>query len=372
MAAAGVGGGWIRHIAQPARRGRGNCKTMNRPQLHTIGRHLPIPVVERVAQAAERGTQPRIVTRYQVDDEAEQLALADALSAPQAAIPPKYFYDPVGCALFGAICVLPEYYPTRTEAAIFRSHRAEIAQALGAGKQLVDLGAGDCAKSRAWLPWLAPRRLVAVDIAAEAITAALTSIAPEYPAIELMGIVLDFMRGLDLHADLAPGPVTFFYPGSSIGNFDRAGAGKFLESIAALCHGRPDSGLLIGVDMKKDTSRLVAAYDDSAGVTAAFNRNVLNHVNRVLDGNFAPGQFIHRALYDTIEGRIEMHLEAATPQVVNFAGRTRAFATGERIHTENSYKYTPAEFTLMLNVAGFERVWCWQDDDRDFGVFYAH
>jgi dimethylhistidine N-methyltransferase len=345
---------------------------MNRPQLHAIGRHLPIPAAERVVPAAGRDALPKIVSRYVADDAAERAALVDSLSAVQASIPPKYFYDPLGCALFGAICALPEYYPTRTEAAIFRSHRAEIARALGTGKQLIDLGAGDCAKSRAWLPWLAPRRVVAVDIAAQAITAALTSIAPEHPGIEFTGVVTDFMRGLDLHADLASGPVTFFYPGSSIGNFDRAGAGEFLASIAAHCQGRADSGLLIGVDMKKDTTRLVAAYDDPGGVTAAFNRNVLNHVNRALGADFAPREFIHRALYDTTEGRIEMHLEAATPQVVHFAGRKRAFAAGERIHTENSYKYTPGEFTRMLNVAGFERVWCWQDEARDFGVFYAH
>lgn len=322
--------------------------------------------------APARGALPTLVTRYRVDAEVERAALADALFAARASIPPKYFYDPLGCALFGAICALPEYYPTRTEAAIFGAHRAEIAKALGTGKQLVDLGAGDCAKSRAWLPWLAPRRLVAVDIAADAIRSALASMAADHPGIELVGIVTDFMRGLDLHADLAPGPVTFFYPGSSIGNFDRAGAADFLASIAAHCAGRPGSGLLIGVDMKKDTSRLVAAYDDAAGVTAAFNRNVLNHVNRVLDADFVPREFIHRACYDATEGRIEMHLEAATPQVVHFAGRTRAFAAGERIHTENSYKYTPGEFTGMLNAAGFDRVWTWQDEARDFGVFYAH
>ena len=345
---------------------------MNRPRLLALDRKLPIPAAERPALVQARGNVPTIVVRHRVDDAAERAALADALCAPQASIPPKYFYDPLGCALFGAICALPEYYPTRTEAAIFRAHRAEIAQALGTGRQLVDLGAGDCAKSRAWLPWLTPRRLVAVDIAAEAITAALASIAGDHPGIELTGVVTDFMRGLDLHDDLDPGPVTFFYPGSSIGNFDRAGAGGFLAAVAAHCKGRPYSGLLIGVDMKKDPVRLVAAYDDSVGVTAAFNRNVLNHVNRVLDADFAPREFLHRALYDPAEGRIEMHLEAATPQVVQFAGRVRTFAAGERIHTENSCKYSPGEFTALLNAAGFARVWCWQDEARDFGVFYAH
>jgi dimethylhistidine N-methyltransferase len=341
-------------------------------QVHAIPRRPPELVTDRVAPLVPAVASLRIEHRHHVDSAGERAALLAALRAPHASVPPKYFYDPLGCALFGAICALPEYYPTRTEASIFRTHRAEIAQVTGAGKQLVDLGAGDCAKSREWLPWLKPSRFLAVDIAGDAIETALGSIASEHPAVELLGIVADFTRGLDLADDLTPAPVTFFYPGSSIGNFDPPDAQVFLASIAWHCAARPDSGLLIGVDMQKDPARLVDAYDDATGVTAAFNRNVLNHVNRVVDADFAPRAFAHRALYDPVRGRIEMHLESLADQVVTLGGTPRGFAAGERIHTENSYKYTPAGFTQMLNSAGFSRVWCWQDGRRDFAVFYAH
>ena len=239
-----------------------------------------------------------------------------SLRARPATIPPKYFYDAVGCALYGAICELPEYYPTRTERAIFAQHRAAIARAVGRGGQLVDLGAGDCAKARSWLPFIAPSRYLAVDVARDAIAAALAKVAPDFPDVEMVGVVTDFTLGLDLGAELAPGtadlPVTFFYPGSSIGNFDPAAAHDFLAAIHRHCLPHTDSGLLIGVDTKKDPRRLDAAYDDAVGVTAAFNRNVLRHVNRLVGSDFRPAAFAHRAFYNEAAGRVEMHLEATT------------------------------------------------------------
>lgn len=314
---------------------------------------------------------PRILHRLRVDDRAERAALVASLRAPRAAIAPKYFYDPAGCALFAAICELPEYYPTRTERAIFDAHRADIAAVIGQRTQLVDLGAGDCRKAASWFVALRPSRYLAIDIAADEIGEALATLAPAHPDIELTGIVADFTQGLDIEADLGSGAVTFFYPGSSIGNFSHARAGTFIESIARHCTTRPGSGLLIGVDMKKDIDRLVAAYDDAQGVTAAFNRNVLNHVNRIAGADFDPQAFLHRACYDPIEGRVEMHLEAAHAQIVTIDGLPRAFAGGERIHTEDSYKYTADEFGDMLRGAGFSGVKLWQDPARDFGVFYA-
>ncbi len=312
-----------------------------------------------------------MLDRLQTDAAAERAALVAGLLDSPARIAPKYFYDALGCALFGAICELPEYYPTRTERAIFDEHRPAIAHAVGRGKQLVDLGAGDCRKAREWLPLLAPPRYVAVDIARDGLAAALSRMAPDFPDIEMVGVVTDFTLGLDLGAELAAGPATFFYPGSSIGNFAPAEALDFLADIRRHCAGRAGSGLLIGVDCKKDPARLTAAYADALGVTAAFNRNMLNQVNRLLGSDFRPEAFAHVGFYNADAGRIEMHLEATMAQTVRLPGATRDFASGERIHTENSYKYAPAEFATLLREAGFDRVQCWQDARRDFAVFHA-
>jgi dimethylhistidine N-methyltransferase len=313
----------------------------------------------------------RFIDRLTRDAAGERVALVTGLMARPASISPKYFYDAQGCALFGAICELPEYYPTRTERAIFVLHREEIASAVGAGRQFVDLGAGDCCKAESWLPFLAPSRYVAVDIAGEALARALARMAPEFPELELTGIVADFTDGLDLRDDLGDQPALFFYPGSSIGNFSPADAHVLLADIHRHCIAAPGSGLLIGVDTRKDPWRLADAYDDALGVTAAFNRNILRHVNRMISTDFDPAQYAHVALYDERRGRIEMHLEAKREQRVNMPGGARTFAAGERIHTENSYKYTPAGFTTMLQEAGFTHVRCWQDPARDFAVFYA-
>jgi dimethylhistidine N-methyltransferase len=313
----------------------------------------------------------RVVDRLARDTSSERRALIAGLTATCASISPKYFYDNVGSALFAAICELPEYYPTRTERAIFAAHRGEIADAVGPRRQFVDLGAGDCCKAQSFLPFLSPARYVAVDIAGETLAPALARLALEFPQLELTGIVADFTHGLDLRRDLGDAPTLFFYPGSSIGNFAPEEAVRFLTDIHLHCVAAPGSGLLIGVDTKKDARRLVNAYDDALGVTAAFNRNVLRHVNRLIGADFDPAAFAHVALYDERRGRIEMHLEARAPQSVRIESASRTFARGERIHTENSYKYTPAEFAVLLQQAGFARVRCWQDAARDFAVCYA-
>jgi dimethylhistidine N-methyltransferase len=313
----------------------------------------------------------RIVERLATDAEAERRDLLASLTSTPASIPPKYFYDALGCALFGAICELDEYYPTRTERAIFEKHRTAIAAAVGRGTQFVDLGAGDGAKAMTWLPILAPARYIAVDIAASQMERTLAAVASAHADLALLGVVADFGRGLDLRDDLEDGPVTFFYPGSSIGNFAPPDALAFLRTIRNHCAGRAASGLLIGVDTKKAKARLDAAYDDATGVTAAFNRNVLNHINHFLGADFSPRAFAHRGFYNEDAGRVEMHLEALSPQTVRLGGVTRAFATGERIHTENSWKYTPDEFIELLRNAGFDRMQQWQDEAGDFAVFYA-
>ena len=313
----------------------------------------------------------RFFDRLSRDAAGERRAAIAALVAGAASIAPKHFYDPLGCALFGAICELPEYYPTRTERAIFDDHRAEIVAAVGKGRQFVDLGAGDCGKAQVWIPFLTPTRYIAVDIAGDALARALARMAPEFPWLEATGIAADFTRGLDLAKDLGHRPTAFFYPGSSIGNFMPGDARRFLTDIRVHCEAVDGSGLLIGVDTKKDPRRLVAAYDDALGVTAAFNRNVLRNVNRLVAANFDPASFRHVALYDERHGRIEMHLEAASTQHVRIDRTSRVFEQGERIHTEYSYKYAPHEFVALLNDAGFRDVRYWRDNAHDFAVYWA-
>jgi dimethylhistidine N-methyltransferase len=324
-----------------------------------------------IERPKERGYQlvNRMIGALRPQARTEWAALIDGLFAEPARIPPKYFYDSLGCALFEAICELPEYYLTRTERAIFIAHRETIAAVVGRNRQFVDLGAGNCAKGESWLAALKPRRFIAVDIAAAAIEPALTRLAAAHPEVEFTGVITDFSRTLDIAADLDAGPVTFFYPGSSIGNFAPDEALDLLAQVRKLCDRR--GGLLIGVDAPKDERRLAAAYDDALGVTAAFNRNVLNHVNALLGTGFDPAAFAHVAFYNGEASRVEMHLEARRAQCVSIAGRERVFAAGERIHTENSYKYSPERFAALLRRAGFSDVAVWQDEAGDFAVYYA-
>ena len=313
----------------------------------------------------------RILNRYNPDEKAQREALIQGLMATPAALAPKYFYDELGCALYGAICQLPEYYPTRTEMHIFDAYRSEIAAVVGQGKQFVDLGAGDCCKAQNWIPFLAPTRYIAVDIAGPEIGRALSKMSLDFPEVEMLGVVTDFSRHLDLQDALGDGPVTFFYPGSSIGNFTPPDATAFLRRVYAYCQSRPGSGLMIGVDCKKAKERLNAAYDDALGVTAAFNRNALLHLNRVYGFDFDITAFMHCGFYNESQGRIEMHLEALRDQTVHLGREVRAFKAGERIHTENSYKYHPAEFESMLREAGFSAIRLWRDAENSFSFFYA-
>ena len=308
--------------------------------------------------------------------------IAAGLFAPQASISPKYFYDALGCRLFQAICELPEYYVTRTEAAVFDAYRDAITRAAGTRKQLVDLGAGDCQKAACWFPALDPQRYVAIDVARGVVEAALAEFSAEMPHTEFIGVIDDFSSTLSLDGVLGPEPVTFFYPGSSIGNFTPADAVNFMAQTRRYCgNGRidgggasgpaSDSGLLIGVDLVKDEATLVNAYDDAAGVTAAFNKNVLNHIKRITGAVIEVSAFRHIGLFNRAKSRIEMHLEAMRETQIVLAGQTRTFKTGERIHTENSFKYEPDAFIALLADAGFSRTTWWTDPQRHFGVFFA-
>ncbi|MEO7116838.1 MAG: L-histidine N(alpha)-methyltransferase [Caldimonas sp.] len=312
---------------------------------------------------------PRFIQSWFEDAEAACAAARTALAARPASIAPKFFYDELGSHLFEAITELPEYYPTRTEAAIFAEHGADMAAAVGSGMALVDLGSGNCAKAAALFPLLEPSRYVAVDISVEFLRDALRRLQREHPQIAMAGLGQDFAATLEIPTDLLDGvrPV-FFYPGSSIGNFTRPDAIAFLARLRERSDG---GGLLIGVDLVKPRDVLEAAYDDALGVTAAFNRNVLRHINRLITSDFDPHQWRHVAFFNDVESRIEMHLEAREALSVTWPGGQRRFDANERIHTENSCKYTVEDFAALLGEAGFAATRHWTDERGWFAVFWA-
>jgi L-histidine Nalpha-methyltransferase len=297
---------------------------------------------------------------------------AAGLLRPQAAVSPKFFYDALGSRLFDAITELDEYYPTRTEAALMQQHAAGIAQAVhqavGVGAPLVDLGAGSCVKASRLFATLQPSSYVALDISVDYLRQTLVRLQREHPAIRMLGVGLDFSSRLVLPPGLVQGPALVFYPGSSIGNFDPPEALALLRQARALSAG---GALLIGVDLVKDTATLEAAYDDTLGVTAAFNLNLLLHLNRLLGANFNPLQWRHVALFDRQASRIEMHLAAREALTVTWPGAQRRFESGERIHTENSYKWQPEAFAALLQEAGFAQVQHWRDERGWFSVMLA-
>jgi dimethylhistidine N-methyltransferase len=312
---------------------------------------------------------PRFVQTWVADAEAERAAARAALLASPPSIAPKFFYDRLGSHLFEAITELPEYYPTRTEAAIFATHGAAMAAAIGSRMALVDLGAGNCAKAARLFPLLEPSRYVAVDISIEFLREALRQLQREQPQVAICGLGQDFSSALDIPPDMTGDARTvFFYPGSSIGNFSADEALAFLRRVRARADG---GGLLIGVDLVKPKAVLEAAYDDELGVTAAFNRNALSHLNRLIGSDFAPRQWRHVAFFDAARSRIEMHLEARQAIAVSWPGGGRRFASAERIHTENSCKYTLESFRSMLLEAGFDAPRQWSDPNGWFAVFWA-
>ncbi len=346
------------------------------PQASPYGRPAPRPDIPYgplfQPDEASDGDGCRIVFHGLNDSGFELAQLEAGLLRRPAAIDPKFFYDAQGCALFGAICALEEYYLTRTEAAIFDRHRGDIAARLPSRAQWVDLGCGDAAKSRDWLAATRAARFIGVDIAHPTLRAALEGLTLEFAATECIGVVTDFSRPLALHGLLAENgdcPAVFFYPGSSIGNLTRPAAQRFLQSVCE--HLDEDGCLLIGVDLVKDEDTLEAAYDDALGITAAFNRNVLRVVNRLLDADFRPERFRHEARYAPGAARIEMRLRADGDQVVHIGRHVRRFAAGETILTEYSHKYTPEDFSAMLEATGFSRQQSWTDERGWFGVFLA-
>jgi L-histidine Nalpha-methyltransferase len=318
-------------------------------------------------------TSPVFIQRY-VENQAEVRAeLQHGLLAENATTSPKYLYDALGSRLFEAITELPEYYPTRVEASIFGQFLPDMAKTVGQGHTLIDLGAGNCEKAARLFDSLRPAKYVAVDISVDFLKQALISLQRQNPDLPMLGLGVDFSSSLYLPDEVGNGVGNdsrlFFYPGSSIGNFTPADALPFLKQIHSACKGQ--GGLLIGVDLVKSSTVLQAAYDDALKVTAAFNRNMLLHINKLLGSDFNINQWQHRALFNTGLSRIEMHLDAIEDLTVRWPGGERKFARGQGIHTENSYKYSVESFTLLLKDAGFKNVKPWQDANQQFCVFWA-
>lgn len=301
--------------------------------------------------------------------------LHDALAGlgqPHKTLPCKYFYDDRGSDLFDQICGLPEYYPTRTELAISRQHATAMATACGPQVRLLELGSGTSTKTRVLLDHLrSPAAYLPVDIARDFLRASADTIAAVYPGLPVQPVCADFTRplaALNQRVDLPGRRTIVYFPGSTIGNFVPAAATALLANIADLLG--DTGGLLIGVDLQKDIGVLERAYNDSQGVTAAFNKNLLVRLNRELGADFAVDQFTHHAVYDQEFGRIEMRLVSRRKQQVRIADRRIDFADGEIVVTEHSHKYTLEGFADLANNAGLRVRQIWTDCEQLFSVQY--
>ena len=315
-------------------------------------------------------TKPsEFIQLHHASDQQLRAELSAGLLAASAYASPKYFYDALGSKLFAAICELPEYYLSRTEASIFDAYLGEIAEAVGVGGTLIDLGAGNCAKAARLFPALQPAQYVPVDISVDFLRDAVGDLQQRFPHIQMTGLGVDFSSALQLPDRVQRRQRLFFYPGSSIGNFTPAEAVDFFRRLHAACE--DDGGLLIGVDLVKATEILDAAYNDALGVTASFNLNLLLHLNRLLGADFNIAGWRHVSFFNTAQSRIEMYLEARHAVTVKWQGGERRFQQGERIHTENSYKYTPDNFVQLLQQAGFKVTRTWSDANDWFLVCHA-
>ncbi|TBW55158.1 L-histidine N(alpha)-methyltransferase [Marinobacter halodurans] len=293
----------------------------------------------------------------------------DGLSQRQKTLSPKFFYDEQGSRLFESITEQPEYYPTRSERMVLRNKAGEIADHLGPDATLIEPGCGSCEKVRLLLDALQPAHYLAMDISADFLLKSAGAVAGAFPDLDVQAVCADFSQLDQLVVPDSPGRRVVFFPGSTLGNFSPSMARHFLRSVRDLVGA--DGGLLIGVDRHKDTDVLDAAYNDQAGVTAAFNLNALTHLNRILPADFDTDRFSHRAFYNTDARRIEMHLRSDCDQTVQCAGRPIAFREGETIHSENSYKYTFDQFDRLATAAGFQVESEWSDAQSLFSVYFC-
>lgn len=289
------------------------------------------------------------------------------LSQP-AYISPKFLYNTLGSQLFTAITLLPEYYPTNTEKNIFNRYRDQIANEVGVGGTLIDLGAGNCQKAEFFFDSLKPTHYLAIDFSAEYLQDAVNKLAGKYPNIFMQCLATDFSKKLIIPNSIASIKRTFFYPGSSIGNFSNTEAIELLSQIKSQAKG---GGLLIGVDLIKEDSILMAAYDDPLKISAAFNLNILRSANLYLGSNFKVEQFSHTIRINHKDNRVELYLKVLEDLTVLWPGNSRIFKKGELIHTENSHKYTVESFKRLLKDTGFETTKIWTDPKNYYAVIYA-
>ncbi|MCI0467790.1 MAG: L-histidine N(alpha)-methyltransferase [Beijerinckiaceae bacterium] len=294
-------------------------------------------------------------------------SVIEGLSKPRKSLPCRYFYDAWGSELFEEITRLPEYYLTRTEITILEAHAAEIALDAASAAVLVEFGSGSSRKTEILLDALPRlRAYVPVDVSQSAIEGARHRLRNRYPSLHVHPILADFSQPQGLPPSLAREHKLGFFPGSTIGNFPPFAAIRLLRSMrGTLSRG---GRLIIGVDLKKDARTLLRAYNDKAGITAAFNLNLLTRINRELEGTFDLSSFRHEAIYNSKEGRIEMHIVSKQKQTVSVLGRRFGFFAGETIHTENSYKYSTAQFQELAHAAGWQLDCAWNDGDKLFCV----
>jgi len=320
--------------------------------------------------ARERSAEPDDIRFYDFHPKSADFfgEVIQGLSQRPRAIAPKFFYDERGSQLFEAICQTPEYYPTRTEVAILTRHIEEITSYMRPDCLLVEPGSGNSQKVRILIKASRPRAYVPVDISRDFLLWAAKRVASDFPALDVHAICADYTAPLTLPANLPNAHKVAFFPGSSIGNFTPDEAIAFLANLARLVG--PGGGVLIGVDIKKDTVLLNAAYNDARGLTADFNLNLLTRINRKLGADFDTTKFRHHAFYDAAAGRVEMRIVSNDAQVVTIAGRQFEFKKHESITTEYSYKYTIAEFQALSVRAGFSPIKAWMDTDGLFSVHY--
>jgi len=290
------------------------------------------------------------------------------LKQSDKSINPKFFYDEFGSQLFEKITATPEYYPTRTELKLLANHHDEIAYVIGQNQVLIEPGAGNCSKVRKLLPALNPACYVPIDISRDFLFNAARELREEFPNIEIIPIADDMQASVELPIHLKNVPRTVFYPGSTIGNYEPDDALFFLKHIRQIIG--DNGGLLIGVDLVKDIDILNAAYNDSEGVTAQFNLNMLTHINQLCDADFDIAYFSHIAFFNESANRIEMHLRSDRDQTVKLAEESIHFSDGERIQTEYSYKYSLASFATLAEKAGLNPVNSWVDEKELFSLQY--
>ena len=294
-------------------------------------------------------------------------AVIDGLSAKRKSLPCRFFYDARGSELFEEITQLAEYYPTRAESSILAEHAREMAAGIADGSVLIEFGSGSSRKTEMLLSALPRlRAYIPIDVSSTALDEAKRRLQARFPSLDVWPIVGDFSGPIEIRPDLATCPRTGFFPGSTIGNLGPS------EAVDLLVHMRKTLAtggqLIIGVDLKKDPRTLVRAYNDERGMTAEFNLNLLARINREIEPAFDLKGFRHRAIYDPVTGRIEMHLVSVKAQTVALLGRIFYFRAGETIHTENSYKYTVDEFQVLCRKAGWRANRVWTDSAALFSV----